>query len=135
MSERYLFTSRDKSLIEAGILLLRKLATAPMTKPGQLKTVTKVLEALLRLPKVPRGLDVSIMITSDAISVFSTSWRTRLVVSKSAKELERALSNWYLGLVWGWTVTGVARERALSRVWTPQRRDWHGFTDTMHNSD
>jgi hypothetical protein len=64
MSERYQFTSRDKSLIEAGILLLRKLATAPMTKPGQLKTVTKVLEALLRLPEVPRGFDVSITVTS-----------------------------------------------------------------------
>jgi hypothetical protein len=51
---------------------------------------------------------------SDAISVFSTSWRTRLVVSKSAKELQRVLTNWYLGLVWGWEINDVAREGALS---------------------
>jgi len=68
MSERYQFTSRDKSLIEAAVLLLRKLATAPMTKPGQLKTVTKVLQALLRLPEVPQGLNVSIMVTSPSRS-------------------------------------------------------------------
>ena len=83
MSERYQFTSRDKSLIEAGILLLRKLATAPMTKPGQLKTVTKVLGALLSLPEVPRGLDVSIMITSPTRSFpdcirTSHSWEIRV---------------------------------------------------------
>ena len=64
MSERYQLTSRDKSLIESGILLLRKLATAPMTKPGQLKTVTKTLQALLSLPEVPKGLGVYITVTS-----------------------------------------------------------------------
>ena len=51
---------------------------------------------------------------SDAISVFATSWRTRLVVSKSAKELWRALTNWYLGLVWGWEVNGTASIYSLS---------------------
>jgi hypothetical protein len=83
MSERYRFTSRDKSLIEAGILLLRKLATAPMTKPGQLKTVTKVLQALLSLPEVPRGLNASIMVTSPTRSCgdcirTSHSWEIRV---------------------------------------------------------
>jgi hypothetical protein len=83
MSERYQFTSRDKSLIEAGILLLRKLATAPMTKPGQLKTVTKALQALLSLPEVPEGLDVYITVTSPnrkypgSIETFS-SWDIRI---------------------------------------------------------
>ena len=48
MSERYQFTSRDKGLIAADVLLLQKLATAPITKPGQLKTVTKVILALPR---------------------------------------------------------------------------------------
>jgi hypothetical protein len=47
-------------------------------------------------------------IVSDAISVFTTSWRTRLVVSKSAKDLQRALTKRYLGLVWGWEVDDVA---------------------------
>jgi hypothetical protein len=51
---------------------------------------------------------------SNVTNVFSTSWRTRLVVSKSAKELQRALTKWYLGLVWGWEANGVAPERALS---------------------
>lgn len=83
MSERYKFTSRDKSLIAAAVLLLRKLATAPMTKPGQLKTVTKVLQALLRLPELPQGLNVSIMITSPTRSFedcirTSHSWEIRV---------------------------------------------------------
>lgn len=83
MSERYQFTSRDHSLIEAAVLLLRKLATAPMTKPGQLKTVTKVLQALLRLPEVSQGLNVSIMVTSPTCSFpncirTSYSWEIRV---------------------------------------------------------
>ena len=64
MIGNYNLNTRDKSLINAATLLLRKVATARITKPGQLLTVTKLLHVLSKLPAVPDNGFVSVMVCS-----------------------------------------------------------------------
>ena len=59
---RYNFDRRDRTLLTAATILLRKL-TAKMLRPAELVSVAKLQHALSRLPRGTLGLDVPISVT------------------------------------------------------------------------
>src|SRR5258706_1945434 len=64
MSERYQFDAKDKVLVRAATILLKKVAVAEATKPAQLVSVAKLQHVLSRLPRAASGIDVTVSVSS-----------------------------------------------------------------------
>lgn len=66
MIETYKYNTRDQALVAAALKLLRKVALARITKPGQLKTVARLAYILTKFPEVPDSGSISLMVSSPA---------------------------------------------------------------------
>jgi hypothetical protein len=64
MPERYSFNALDRTLLQAAMVLLKKVASAENLRPAELVSVAKLQHAFSRLPEVTRGLDVCVSVTS-----------------------------------------------------------------------
>lgn len=64
MSETYKHNTRDQALVASALKLLRKVALAKITKPGQLKTVASLAHILTKFPEVPDCGFISLMVNS-----------------------------------------------------------------------
>jgi len=62
--ERYSFEGRDRALLTAAAVLLKKVAAAETLRPGQLVSVAKLRHVLSHLPRVTPDLDVTVSVIS-----------------------------------------------------------------------
>ncbi len=63
MSERYKLDTRDKVLLSAATILLKKVAAAEATRPAQLVSVAKLLHILSVLPRVTPNVTASVQVS------------------------------------------------------------------------
>jgi hypothetical protein len=58
--DTYVLSERDRSIITATKLLLRKIARFPAIIPRQMEAVANVLGVFERLPQVPEGVNAAV---------------------------------------------------------------------------